>query len=47
MDKLMAKQIEAVTGLVERINDKSTGVKVNGKQDGVELFVDDAVAVRA
>ena len=34
----MAKQIEAVTGLVERINDKGTGVKVNGEWLNISAY---------
>src|SRR6266851_6147817 len=34
----MAKQIEAVTGLVERLNDKGTGVKVNGEWLNISAY---------
>src|SRR5258707_13438420 len=34
----MAKQIEAVTGLVERINDKGTGVRVNGEWLNISAY---------
>jgi hypothetical protein len=27
----MAKQLDVVTGLVERINDKGTGLRINGE----------------
>jgi hypothetical protein len=35
----MAKQIEIVTGLVERVSDKGTGVKVNGEWANASQYV--------
>lgn len=34
----MAKQLEQITGLVERINDKGTGIKVNGEWANVSMY---------
>ena len=35
----MAKQLELVTGLVERINDKGTGIKVGGEWCNASQYV--------
>lgn len=35
----MAKQLELVTGLVERINDKGTGIKVSGEWCNASQYV--------
>ena len=36
----MARQLEAITSLVERINEKGTGIKVNGEWVNASQYVD-------